>query len=79
MKSVIWSCVNLGVLILSLNAPKCFLFECFSGALFCAILMNYQEWMFLCGCAGICADKLAGQLGASSETEPGNSLELGEN
>lgn len=35
--------------------------------------------MFLCVCAGICADKLAAQLGASSETEPGNSLELGEN
>lgn len=76
MKCVIWSCINLGMLSLSLNAPKCFIFECFSVSPFCAILLNQQGWMFLCGCAGICADKLPGQLGASSETEPGNSLAL---
>lgn len=77
-KYVIWCGINLGVLILSLNAPKCFIFECFIVSLFCAILTNLQGWMFLCGWAGICVDKLAGQLGASSETEPGNSLALWE-
>lgn len=54
--------------------PNALFFECFSISIFCAILINFQRWIFLYGRADICADKLAGQLGASSEPETGATL-----
>lgn len=67
------------MLILKLNAPKCFIFECFSRPIFCTILIDLQRWVFLHGCADICADKLAGQLGAGSETQSEAAVALKQN